>query len=914
MWFGGQRALKIHLRSCCEHPIGTVEGDTVSHHSLRSFSTIGCQTIQNLERESDDEVVYEHHYSSDSDHCNSFDNDNDHEGTTLFPNNHCRTTAVTKVQIILNDLINKYKAPLKLYDDIIEVINGYVISPNFDKHARLKSRKAFITSMEKTFNTSALMPQNQSVTLHDDSVATVPVFNAKEMILDLLSSEKCMHPSNIAEGYDIFTGNVDDKVPSNERYGEVHTGDAWIKARDHYCHSSTAELPVMPVALIVFGDKSHTDLHGALSLTPVIFTLTLFNRSSRNNADFWRPLGYIPNLGYGKNSANRTETRLKVQDEHTCLSVTFQSLRDINRDGGFKAIVMGKEVHVVVWIHFFIGDTEGNNKWLAHYPGNKREVSRPYRDCHCDYHQLSNPNPSCTYTTLDDMQEAKRIKLRDEKEGTVHYKNISRYDVHNALTEKHLPLSDQIHGPYRMMPPELLHTSGSGLIKYMFESLRVQIGNGKDRDHLDKLHIRISNNITHQSERDFPRGALRNGLIDGTKCQSEERKGNLFRLMCIGHTTEGGEIIKHGMGYSDLQLKKLLKFLQMYLAMEEWMHDCNYKAEVRNSRHLVAKVLVMLKDIFPRQDNTNGYNIPKFHGMTKFQDYITLYGSAMNFFGGPGEASHKIFVKAPGQKTQRRVSEFAVQTAKQYYSIMVTNRAMISVDNSNQNIVQAGKEIREEMFNDENIKFSGKYQVIMTVDKIKQLGVDNILNVVWSDDDKVKQGSKKYTLHPELIRVIHKKLDTLVSGRDLGGQVTVTGYTRATSINEDGTKTIFYAHPCYQGRQWYDWVYVHYTENTSSGDEVECYYPSKILGFITINGISEAVIQCSDQPLHWNTVKENFCVKFKLGCDRNYSFDTVPVSSLVHPLCVIPDYGGATNNYMVILPKRNWSRYFGDKV
>ena len=39
----------------------------------------------------------------------------------------------------------------------------------------------------------------------------------------------------------------------------------------------------MPVALIVFGDKSHTDLHGMLALTPVIFTLTLFNQSAQNN-------------------------------------------------------------------------------------------------------------------------------------------------------------------------------------------------------------------------------------------------------------------------------------------------------------------------------------------------------------------------------------------------------------------------------------------------------------------------------------------------------------------------------------------------------------------------------------------------------------------------------------------------------
>jgi hypothetical protein len=50
------------------------------------------------------------------------------------------------------------------------------------------------------------------------------------------------------------------------------------------------------------------------------------------------------------------------------------------------------------------------------------------------------------------------------------------YDIRNALTEKILPISDNIHGPYKMMPPELLHTSGSRLIMYMFKSLRDQMG------------------------------------------------------------------------------------------------------------------------------------------------------------------------------------------------------------------------------------------------------------------------------------------------------------------------------------------------------------------------------------------------------------------------------------------------------
>jgi hypothetical protein len=84
-----------------------------------------------------------------------------------------------------------------------------------------------------------------------------------------------MTNSNYAERYDVLTGEVDMNNPYNFKYGEVHTGDAWLPARNRYC--AVTKQPTMPVALIVFGDKSHTDLQGTLSLTPIIFTLTLFN-------------------------------------------------------------------------------------------------------------------------------------------------------------------------------------------------------------------------------------------------------------------------------------------------------------------------------------------------------------------------------------------------------------------------------------------------------------------------------------------------------------------------------------------------------------------------------------------------------------------------------------------------------------
>ncbi len=104
----------------------------------------------------------------------------------------------------------------------------------------------------------------------------------------------------------------------------------------------------MPVALIVFGDNSHADLHGSLLLTPIIFTMNLFNQSAHNNTEFWRPIGYIPNLSYGKGTADRTSMRDKIQDDHTCLSCAFQSLCRISKDGGLNLVVLGEEVNFKV--------------------------------------------------------------------------------------------------------------------------------------------------------------------------------------------------------------------------------------------------------------------------------------------------------------------------------------------------------------------------------------------------------------------------------------------------------------------------------------------------------------------------------------------------------------------------------------
>jgi hypothetical protein len=404
---------------------------------------------------SNNECKMSHSDISRHNQSNLFLDESDREDNELFEdiigsndNTSSKVTnaATHQFQVHLHDLMMKHRTSLQLFDDICSLVNEYTSSPEFSATSKMQTRKAFLCSIAHGHNGNRLRPTNVNVRLHDNSRVTVPMFNIREMIISLLTDHSLMNESNFAEGYNVLTGEVDINHPSNAKYGKIHTGDAWLPARDRYC--TLTEGPVMPVGIIVFGDKSHMDLHGTLSLTPVIFTLTLFNRSACNNTQFWRPIGYIPNLSYGKGVADKRQTKDKIQDEHTCLSCIFASLRNIQRDKGFALTFLGRNARVIVWIHYFIGDTEGNNKWLGQYPGNWEGVKCPYRDCKCTYENLSSTNPNCVYVSLADIREERQQKRTNEDGGKQYLKSVSHYDIKNALLEKDLPLSDYTHGPF----------------------------------------------------------------------------------------------------------------------------------------------------------------------------------------------------------------------------------------------------------------------------------------------------------------------------------------------------------------------------------------------------------------------------------------------------------------------------------
>jgi hypothetical protein len=126
--------------------------------------------------------------------------------------------AVTKFQVLLNDLLIKHKASLLLYDEICHLFKQYISAPNFDRFVKFKSRRSLLTSSQKTFNSKALQPINGTVRLHNTSLVTDPVFDTKHMIISLLTDPSVMNKKNFAERYNVLTGEVD-KYLANNNYG-----------------------------------------------------------------------------------------------------------------------------------------------------------------------------------------------------------------------------------------------------------------------------------------------------------------------------------------------------------------------------------------------------------------------------------------------------------------------------------------------------------------------------------------------------------------------------------------------------------------------------------------------------------------------------------------------------------------------
>ncbi len=121
--------------------------------------------------------------------------------------------------------------------------------------------------------------------------------------------------------------------------------------------------------------------------------------------------------------------------------------------------------------------------------------------------------------------------------------------------------------------------------------------------------------------------------------------------------------------------------------------------------------------------------------------------------------------------------------------------------------------------NDLSVRLCGNYMLNATKEVMNKMKENRDVHVTWmTDNKKLKEKSNIFCLDKDLVRVIAMKL-MHIGEMEVSNFCQIIGYTRAIITANDQTKTIRYAHPCFLGRRWYNWTYVHIRESTSIGIE-----------------------------------------------------------------------------------------------
>jgi hypothetical protein len=217
---------------------------------------------------------------------------------SLFPSFHCYTSSDI-IHLQLMNICQSIRAPVYAYDALMNWAQNAKLS-GYDFPSNAPSRKTFLDNLYSRFNMKAAKPKETTVPLHPDLTATVVTFSFDAMARSLLEDETLMAPENLL---------INNLTP-DDLLDDINSGEWYKAATIRLCINEEDVL----CPIILFIDATHVDKLSKWSLEPVLFTLGIFNRKTRNLSTAWRPLGLVTNT-IRMSSATRAEFGKKVRTD-----------------------------------------------------------------------------------------------------------------------------------------------------------------------------------------------------------------------------------------------------------------------------------------------------------------------------------------------------------------------------------------------------------------------------------------------------------------------------------------------------------------------------------------------------------------------------------------------------------------------
>ncbi len=182
--------------------------------------------------------------------------------------------------------------------------------------------------------------------------------------------------------------------------GDLHTGNDYVKTKQRFCRFRND-----------FPSNNHVLWQNLFRLLRCIINCScnvhhwIFNQHCRYLTEFWRYLEFVPNLNYHKGKFWKRSAQDKLQDKHNCLKVILKGISEVHLMGGIWTTVLGRDVVMKPWIHFLIGDAQGNNEVCGHF-NHHGKCTRLYCDCRWSFDEMGKETTYCKYVTLEELKNA----------------------------------------------------------------------------------------------------------------------------------------------------------------------------------------------------------------------------------------------------------------------------------------------------------------------------------------------------------------------------------------------------------------------------------------------------------------------------------------------------------------------------
>ena len=805
-------------------------------------------------------------------------------------------------QVKLLDLLSKHNAPLYLFKEIMDWARHSSIVNKFDFELQPNSREKLLKDMIYHNKLQSLLPKIVTCKLPfiNESV-NVTTHSISESIYSLLYDSDLMREENLIFDNDPLE---DPEKRVSSVYTDINDGNCYINAYKHYCTDKRFDV-LCP--LILFIDKTHTDAKGNQKIEPIIFTLGIFNKATRNKENAWRTIGFIPSME--KFSSKNVSTDQRNADYHFLLKVVLSPLAALQSQGGLPFSFKYKntifDVNLKIPILFVTGDSEGQDRIVGRKVQYNliNDGSHICRYCNVPYNELDNPLFLDQYNQQFTRASELEFLLRTDTETLT---NLGYADIGENVFHT-LQYCDLKHGINGSVPADLLHTLQHGIYLYIFECLLASkqtyselktskntqdannrkrkkqsklkplkkrkpkkvnfdsdedsVGNGLNSEDLstrnvfnekqcaaiDKKARFIGKQLQHQSDRNLPRTYFDSGITSHKKKNGHEEQGVIlvWMFVLLSDARESFITLYGGNELGESRLNNWLYVCERIIMVEELIKASEIdKNLIIKFKHWFLIFLDLFKDVLDRQKG-HKLKLLKFHLLTHLADDIEKFGVPSSFNTCAGESNHKGHKKNV-KRTQRQPQNFEEQAGLRY----VENLAIAA---SLRNMPQYGKRVQCENHSasgdtSQVVSFGGNSYFMNEAGIFLTQGKRTLQQANWPDSNLQNQIFQ--LLSQNILPHVNSKtinLFTLLKTEDL----------------------IYRADPCFMERPWLDWAFC----NWGTEDGV---IPIHLLLFIDLSHLTRNII-VNDVPIEG---PGRYVIAHMIGTEISNDFAAFPKSRL----------------------------------